>query len=86
MNDLLQGFEPMSADDWPEECVDRWPAGTLRETAKQAYDQLAVSQELRPEGLRRGADGATLVKYRAQIPQQWVRDLLRRAEQEIKKA
>lgn len=77
--DLLAGFVPM--DDWPEHIEDRWPRGKLRRTAMMAYDHLARKGEIRPQGVRREADGAVVVAYRAQIPVAWVHELLRRTEQ-----
>ena len=82
LNSPLQGFVPV--DDWPIQCADRWPPGRLRDTAKLAYDLLAQRGDLLPVGLSKTDDGAILVRYRGQIPQEWILELLKKAEQEIK--
>lgn len=79
-DDPLSGFSPMAADDWPVEVLDKWPAGRLRPSAMAAYDSLAAAGEVVPIGTRRMRDGAIIVSYRAQIPPEWVHDLLRKAE------
>lgn len=78
MADALAGFVPV--DDWTVAVEDRWPAGRLRQTAMQAYDALARSGEIRPEGVHRYRSGVVVVMYRAQIPEAWIHELLARAE------
>lgn len=78
---LPDGFSVMT--DWPVVVEDRWPAGALRQTAMQAYDALARSGEIRPDGVHRYRSGVVVVMYRAQIPEAWVHDLLRRAERAL---
>ena len=78
--EALEGFTPMAADDWPVCVEDRWPAGTLRQTAMQAYDRLARAGEVKPEGVHRYRSGVVVVMYRAKIPDAWIHDLLRQAE------
>lgn len=79
-DEALEGFTPMAADDWPVAVEDRWPAGTLRPTAMQAYDRLARAGEIRPEGVHRYRSGVVVVMYSAKLPDAWVHDLLRQAE------
>ena len=79
-DDPLEGFMPMAADDWPVIVEDRWPAGTLRRTAMQAYDILAHAGEILPDGVHRYRSGVVVVMYRAKLPEDWVHDLLRIAE------
>ena len=81
--DPLEGFLPLSDDDWPVQVADRWPAGRLRRSAMQAYDELAGRGEIRPQGVQRASGGAVVVRYRAQIPEAWVHELLARTEQEM---
>lgn len=81
--DLLQGFTPMAADDWPEMIEDRWPPGRLRQTAMMAYDALACSGEILPDGVLTYRSGVTVVQYRARIPEAWVHELLAREERRI---
>lgn len=69
-------FVPMDADDWPEEIHDRWPPGTLRPQAMRAYDALARQGEILPIGVDRYASGVVIVRYRAKIPDVWIRELL----------
>lgn len=74
--DLLAGFKPMT--DWPELVHDRWPPGTLTAAKRRAYDLMAQRGEIQPVGVvREGRE--VIVSYRAQIPGQWVHDLLRGA-------
>ena len=81
--DPLAGFTPMADDDWPVCVEDRWPPGRLRRTAMLAYDRLAQDGEIRPEGVRRLAGGAVVVRYLAKIPEAWVHELLGKAERRI---
>ena len=81
--DLLQGFTPMAADDWPVVCEDKWPAGRLRESAMLAYNALARKGEILPAGTHRYRSGVVVVMYRAKIPEAWVRELLAREERRI---
>lgn len=83
MVEALEGFTPMADDDWPVTVEDRWPAGTLRQTAMQAYDTLARAGEIRPDGVHRYRSGVVVVMYSAKLPDAWVHDLLRRAERVI---
>lgn len=82
MNDQLQEFTPV--DDWPILCTDRWPPGRFRDTARQAYDALAVDCGILPVSVRRETDGATVIRYRSQIPHEWTLDLLKEQEQRFK--
>ena len=75
---LPDGFGVMT--DWPVAVEDRWPAGTLRQTAMRAYDALARSGEIRPDGVHRYRSGVVVVMYRAQIPEAWIHELLARTE------
>ena len=81
--DPLDGFTPMAEDDWPVAVVDRWPAGRLRQSAMQAYDALARSGEIRPDGVHRYRSGVVVVMYRAKLPDAWIHDLLARAERAL---
>lgn len=65
-------------------CVDRWPPGRLRQTAKAAYDSLAQAGVIRPECITRDRSGATYVRYASCIPQEWAREELAKAEQIIR--
>lgn len=78
--DPLAGFVPMADDDWPVCVEDRWPPGRLRHTAMLAYDQLAQSGEIMPQGVNRTGSGVVVVRYLARIPETWVREMLGRAE------
>ena len=78
--DPYEGFKVMGEDDWPVEVVDVWPAGRLRVSAMDAYDKLVRTGEIAPQGAIRRRDGMVVVRYRAKIPEEWVHDLLRRAE------
>ena len=81
--DLLHGFTPMAADDWPEAIEDRWPPGRLRQTAMQAYDALSHAGEILPDGVHRYRSGVVVVMYRARIPEAWVHELLAREERRL---
>lgn len=70
----------MAKDDWPEEVADRWPAGRLRPSAMQAYEAMARAGEILPQGVTRYDSGVVVVRYRAKIPDAWIRELLGRRE------
>lgn len=65
-------------------CVDRWPAGRLRDTAKLAYNRLAADGVIRPECITRDRFGATYVRYASCIPHEWAREELAKVEQIIR--
>lgn len=63
------------------EVVDVWPPGRLTEAAQDAYDALAASGRIIPRGLvTRDAAGRVIVRYMADIPEQWIRQELREAK------
>ncbi|MGN0776028.1 MAG: hypothetical protein ACI4MM_05045 [Candidatus Ventricola sp.] len=72
----------MADGDWPVCVEDRWPPGRLRRTAMAAYDHLAQSGEIRPQGVRR-CGGVVVVRYLARIPEAWVHELLAREERRM---
>ena len=76
----LTGFRPV--EDFPIECRDEWPPGTLTAQKRGAYDRLAGQRQIRPVGVERLQGGRVVVRYRAKIPQEWQRDELRRAANE----
>jgi hypothetical protein len=71
-------FEPAPFD---IEVVDVWPPGTLTDAAKDAYDALAASGRIIPRGsVTRDAAGRVIVRYMADIPEQWIRQELKEAK------
>ena len=71
-------FEPAPFD---IEVVDVWPPGTLSEAVQDAYDALAAAGRIIPRGLvARDAAGRVIVRYMADIPEQWIRQELKEAK------
>lgn len=71
-------FEPAPFD---IEVVDVWPPGTLTDAAKDAYDALAAAGRIIPRGLvTRDAAGRVIVRYMADIPEQWIHEELKEAK------
>ena len=62
------------------ECVDVWPPGRLTQCARDAYDQLSREGRIVPVSVKRDAAGRIYVRYRADIPIQWIREELREAK------
>lgn len=75
------GFTPEQAR---VACIDRWPPGRLRQTAKAAYDRLAQAGVIRPEYITRDRAGATYIHYTSTIPHEWTREELAKEEQIIR--
>lgn len=78
----------LSFDEWERapaciECVDRWPPGTLRPSARLAYDELARRAEIVPLKSGQTPDGATVIRYLSRIPHQWQREELKQTEREV---
>lgn len=69
--------------DHPVMVRDRWPPGKLRPSAKAAYDVLARSGDIVPQGVLKYKSGVVVVEYAAQLPEEWVHDLLRKVEKKI---
>ena len=64
------------------EVVDVWPPGRLGDVEKAAYDRLARIGRIKPKGVTRDAAGRMIVRYLADIPEQWIRQELRAAKLE----
>lgn len=62
------------------EVVDLWPPGRLGDVEKAAYDRLARAGRIKPKGVTRDAAGRMIVRYLADIPEQWIRQELRAAK------
>lgn len=70
-------FEPAPFD---IEVVDVWPPGRLTDAARNAYDTLARQGRIRPRKVTRDAAGRVIVRYMADIPEQWIRQELKEAK------
>lgn len=60
------------------QCVDVWPSGTLTPAKKAVYDVLARKGEIIPKRISRDRQDRIYVVYMAQIPHEWIKDLLRK--------
>lgn len=72
-------------DKWPPapfdiEVVDVWPPGRLTDAARDAYDALARTGRIKPRKVTRDAAGRVIVRYMADIPEQWIRQELKEAK------
>lgn len=63
-------------------CLDVWPPGRLTQYARDAYDTLAQAGRIRPVGVKHDRAGRVIVRYMADIPQEWIRDELARARRQ----
>jgi len=74
----IHRFEPAPHD---IEVVDVWPPGRLTEAAQDAYDALAASGRIIPRELvTRDRAGRVIVRYMADIPEQWIRQELKESK------
>ena len=70
----MKHFDPAPVD---VPCVDIWPPGRLDDAARYAYDQLAARGRIRLErAYKDPASGRSVVRYQADIPQEWIREEL----------
>ena len=62
-------FEPAPVD---VEIVDLWPPGRFTQAEQDAYDALARTGRIRPLRAARDGAGRMIVRYMADIPEQWI--------------
>lgn len=73
----IRAFAPAPCD---IEVVDVWPPGRFSDVARDAYDSLARSGRIRPVRVSRDTAGRVIVRYLADIPEQWIRQELKEAK------
>lgn len=68
-------------------CVDVWPLEKMTAAVRGAYDALARKGEILVQKItvKRGA-GLVLMEYLSTLPQDWTRQALKKAKEEMKDA